>query len=172
MVEGRCTQIGKAIKIEYVWAALRICMGWILFWAFFDKLFGLGYATPVGHGWIDGYSPTKGFLEYGTSGVFSDFWKSVAGNAAIDVLLMAGLLLIGGALLVGIGVKIACIVGSVLMLLFYSAHVPPINNPIIEEHIIFIVVLIGIAKVGAGRWFGLGDRWSKTSLVRRFPILE
>ncbi len=30
-------------------------MGWTFFWAFADKLFGLGYATEAGKGWIDGW---------------------------------------------------------------------------------------------------------------------
>ena len=29
-----------------VFAALRIVLGFVFFWAFLDKLFGLGYATP------------------------------------------------------------------------------------------------------------------------------
>lgn len=31
-------------------------------WAFLDKTFGLGYATPAANAWVDGGSPTKGFL--------------------------------------------------------------------------------------------------------------
>ncbi len=32
----------------YVWGIFRLGMGWIFLWAFFDKLFGLGYATASG----------------------------------------------------------------------------------------------------------------------------
>ena len=46
-------------KTALVWAALRLAMGWTFFWAFADKLFGLGYATGAGKGWIDGGSPTS-----------------------------------------------------------------------------------------------------------------
>ena len=37
-------------KTGLVWAALRLAMGWTFFWAFADKLFGLGYATEAGKG--------------------------------------------------------------------------------------------------------------------------
>jgi thiosulfate dehydrogenase [quinone] large subunit len=166
------TRVGRLIRIDWVWAALRIGLGWIFLWAFLDKVFGLGYATPNGQGWIDGFSPTKGYLNFGTSGLFSSFWQEIAGNNTIDILFMTGLLLIGGALILGVGIKIACIAGSLFMLLLFSTNVPPVNNPIIDEHIIFIIALIGIAKVGAGKWVGIGKWWSQTGLVKRFPILE
>ena len=36
--------------------------GFIFLWAFLDKSFGLGYATPSDNAWIHGGSPTTGFL--------------------------------------------------------------------------------------------------------------
>ncbi|HUV25154.1 MAG TPA: hypothetical protein VMW26_06975 [Methanomassiliicoccales archaeon] len=160
------------IKIGYVWAALRIGLGWLLLWAFLDKLFGLGFATSADGAWINGGSPTTGFLKFGTSGIFSSFFESLAGNAAVDALFMAALLLIGTALILGIGMKIATLSGAVLMFILYLSNVPPVNNPLIDEHIIYIIALIGLAKVKAGQWIGLGEWWSSTKLVKRFPILE
>lgn len=49
---------GGAIAI----ALLRLSIGFVFLWAFLDKLFGLGYATPGARAWINGGSPTKGFL--------------------------------------------------------------------------------------------------------------
>ena len=40
----------------------RISLGWVFLWAFLDKTFGLGYATESKDAWIDGGSPTFGFL--------------------------------------------------------------------------------------------------------------
>ena len=51
-------------------AVLRIATGLIFLWAFLDKLFGLGYATPRRQAWIDGGSPTQGFLNSGDVGPF------------------------------------------------------------------------------------------------------
>ncbi|TMR37519.1 hypothetical protein ETD85_07950 [Nonomuraea zeae] len=33
--------------VDYVWAAARIAIGWIFLWAFLDKTFGWGFATPA-----------------------------------------------------------------------------------------------------------------------------
>ena len=43
-------------------AVFRVVLGFEFLWAFLDKLFGLGYATPSAKAWIAGGSPTKGFL--------------------------------------------------------------------------------------------------------------
>ncbi|HEU5470880.1 MAG TPA: hypothetical protein VFV67_09530, partial [Actinophytocola sp.] len=43
-------------------ALTRVGLGFIFAWAFLDKMFGLGYATPEQGAWINGGSPTKGFL--------------------------------------------------------------------------------------------------------------
>jgi hypothetical protein len=39
---------------------LRVALGVEFLWAFLDKTFGLGYATPSAKAWIHGGSPTKG----------------------------------------------------------------------------------------------------------------
>jgi len=49
---------------------------------------------------------------------------------------------------------------------------PPENNPILDDHIIYALVLIGLALVKAGDTLGLGAMWERTALVRRFPILK
>ncbi|MFI6408114.1 hypothetical protein ACIBJH_38465, partial [Streptomyces sp. NPDC050548] len=36
----------------YVFASLRLLTGFVFLWAFLDKTFGFGYATPSGKGWI------------------------------------------------------------------------------------------------------------------------
>ena len=43
-------------------AVFRVVLGFEFLWAFLDKTFGLGYATPAARAWINGGSPTKGFL--------------------------------------------------------------------------------------------------------------
>ena len=61
-------------------AVLRIAFGLTFLWAFVDKLFGLGYATKSGKGWIDGGDPTAGFLGKGASGPFESFYHSLVGD--------------------------------------------------------------------------------------------
>ncbi len=39
---------------RFLWGILRLLMGWVFFWSFLDKLFGLGFPADPGSGWIDG----------------------------------------------------------------------------------------------------------------------
>lgn len=41
---------------------LRLVLGFEFLWAFLDKTFGLGYTTPAAKSWLNGGSPTKGYL--------------------------------------------------------------------------------------------------------------
>lgn len=166
------SKLSEYVRTEYVWASARIGLGFIILWAFLDKTFGLGFATKASNSWINGGSPTTGFLKFATSGIFEGLFTGLAGNAVVDVLFMLALLLVGVALILGVGMKIATISGGLLMLLLWMANVPPANNPILDEHIIYLILLIGLMKVRAGQTLGLGKWWSNMSLVKRFPILE
>lgn len=115
-------------------------MSFIFLWAFFDKTFGLGYATTAERAWIAGTSPTTGFLINGTEGPFAAFFQSLANSSAVDWLFMLGLLGIGLALLIPKYLKWGAVAGIVLMLLMYLASFPPENNPILDEHLIYILV--------------------------------
>ena len=147
-------------------------MGWMMLWAFLDKLFGLGFSTAAEKSWLQGGSPTFGFLKAATAGPFAAFYQSIAGNPLVDWLFMLGLLLIGTALILGIGMKIAGYSGALLMVLMWTAHLPPAQNPLLDEHIIYILIFLGFTTVKAGQWFGLGKWWVKTGLVKKSPFLE
>src|SRR6266511_1876735 len=87
-------------------AVLRVATGVIFLWAFLDKRFGLGYATGSQNAWINGGSPTKGFLSRVAVGPFESLFHSWAGAAWADWLFMLGLLAIGIALILGIGLRL------------------------------------------------------------------
>jgi thiosulfate dehydrogenase (quinone) large subunit len=168
------------------WGVLRLLMGWTFLWAFLDKCFSLGFATGRdpktgaidffgSSAWINGASPTEGFLQFGlhTKEPFLSFYQGLAGSALIDWVYMLSMLGIGLALLLGILTRLAAIAGVVWMIIFYTASaIWPENNPFLDDHVVYAVILAGIAYVGAGRWLGLGDKWRKTGLVRKSPILE
>src|SRR6476620_930587 len=69
-------------------AALRIATGFVFLWAFLDKTFGLGYSTPDARAWINGGSPTNGFLSHVDYGPFKGFFNAIAGNPIADWLFM------------------------------------------------------------------------------------
>jgi thiosulfate dehydrogenase [quinone] large subunit len=166
-IAGR-PQARKAV--DYVWGLTRISIGTIFAWAFVDKLFGLGHATPAARSWLDGGSPTNGFLSHST-GPFSGIFKGMAGSTFIDWLFMLGLLGIGMALLLGIGSRFAAVAGSLLLVLMWAAALPPENHIFMDDHLIYALVLTGLALVGAGRTIGLGGWWSRTRLATRYPWL-
>ena len=124
---------------------LRIAMGFTFLWAFLDKTFGLGFATTKVNAWIAGGSPTVGFLSHAVKGPFAGLFHSLSGVALVDWLFMIGLLFVGVSLLANRFVKWAAIVGSLMLFLMYLALLLPENNPIIDDHIIYILVLISLA---------------------------
>jgi thiosulfate dehydrogenase [quinone] large subunit len=146
---------------RYVWATLRIVMGWLFLWPFLDKLFGLGFATAPEDAWLAGGSPTLGYLEFGTAGPFAPLFQRMAGNPVVDWLFMLGLLGVGLAMLSGLLVSLAGYAGALMMIILWLSHLPPENNPLLDQHIVYALVLIGLARVRAGRWLGLAGLWRK-----------
>lgn len=165
-----------------VLAVLRIAFGFTFLWAFFDKLLALGFSTgraPNGSvdrfgdaAWIHGGSPTKGFLAFGADGPFTDFYHSIAGAAWADWAFMLGLLGIGTALTLGVGMRFAGVAGGLLYLMMWSVVLPPANNPIIDEHILGAITVVALALVNAGDTWGLGRSWTRTEAVERYPALR
>ncbi|WDZ83034.1 DoxX family membrane protein [Micromonospora cathayae] len=157
---------------RYVFAGIRIALGWTFLWAFLDKTFGLGHATEAKNAWINGGSPTKGFLAFGAEGPFQGFYQGIAGAAWADWLFMAGLLGLGVALLLGIGMRIAAVAGGLLYVMMWTVVLPPENNPFMDEHLINAALLAGLALVAAGDTLGLGRAWAKLPIVQRLPWLR
>ncbi len=173
----------KTDKLLYLLAVARVALGFTFLWAFIDKLIGLGFATCrdantdvvttlCAKAWINGGSPTTGFLKFATKGPLASFYQGLAGNTIVDILFMAGLGLIGFALIAGIGMRIATISGVLLMLMMWSSLLLPENNPIIDDHIIYSIVLLVLLAANSRQVWGLRNWWIKTSLVKKFPVLE
>ena len=181
------TSITESLTMSSVFvhtlAATRIATGFIFLWAFLDKTFGFGFATPSANAWINGGSPTKGFLSSVAVGPFDDMFHSMAGNVLVDWTFMLGLLGIGVALMLGIGLRIAAVAGVVMMAFMWVAEWPlsktttngepsGSNNPIVDYHVIYALVLVLVATADqAGSTWGLGGRWRKIPFVERHPVL-
>ncbi|NPC95972.1 DoxX family protein [Nocardioides sp. zg-DK7169] len=157
----------RARAARYVGAVLRISLGWVFLWAFLDKLFGLGFATERGSSWLNGGSPTEGFLSFGTSGPFADTFQSLAGHTLVDVVFMVGLAGIGLALVLGIGVRIAAVSGAVMLVFMWAAALWPENNPFMDDHLVYAGLLVMLALLDSGRTLGLGALWARLPLVQR-----
>lgn len=155
---------------RYLWAITRLGMGWIFLWPFLDKMFGLGHETESANAWISGGNPTEGFLS-GSVGPFSGIYLDIAGAGWVNWLFMVGLIGIAAALLLGICMRLACAAGALLLVLMWSASLPPENDVFLDDHIILALLLIGLALVGAGNTLGIGRWWARTNLVQRHAWL-
>jgi thiosulfate dehydrogenase (quinone) large subunit len=163
-------------------ALLRVGFGLTFLWAFFDKLLALGFHTGYDQAgnldrfgdaaWINGGSPTEGFLKFGADGPFDSFYHSIAGAAWADWAFMLGLLFIGTALTLGIGMRIAATAGVVLYLMMWSVVMPPANNPVIDEHILGALSMVVLAGFYAGDTWGFGKLWAANKIVKDNPVLR
>ena len=165
-------------------AVLRFAYGFTFLWAFLDKTFALGFHTGYDQegnldrfgpaAWINGGSPTEGFLTFGVpeDNPFKDFFNGLAGQAWVDWLFMIGLLGIGLALMLGVGMRVAAGAGALLYMLMYAAVLPLENNPIVDDHLIGAIAVVVLALTLAGDTWGAGKAWARTRLVRRYPVLR
>ena len=164
-------------------ATLRIAFGITFLWAFLDKAFALGFHTGAitdpetgartgidffakDAAWFNGGSPTEGFLKFGADGPFQSFYNRIAGDAWADWLFMLGLLGIGLALTLGIGMRFAAAAGALLYVLMWTVVLPPDNNPVLDDHLLGAISLVVLALAHAGDTWGLGKPWSRTAVVR------
>jgi thiosulfate dehydrogenase [quinone] large subunit len=151
-------------------ALLRVVVGIIFVWAGVGKMFNDG---------APGAWTAKGFLKFATNGSLGwpfvsgtpdpktiynpthDFWVWLAGNDAamtiVNNLVVAGEVCIGVALILGVVTRFAGVMGALMMAFFFLAGWS-FSNGIVEEHATYAVVLLALAGMGAGNYYGL-DRF-------------
>jgi thiosulfate dehydrogenase (quinone) large subunit len=155
---------------------LRLALGFEFLWAFLDKTFGLGYSTPSAKSWINGGSPTKGFLSGANVGPFQAEFRWLATVPGIDWLFMIGLLGIGVAFILGVAIRPAAVSGALMLAFMWMAVWVPAKmaggqpsgstNPVVDEHIVGIfgfIVVGALATWGAGY---LGRKWGALRIVQ------
>jgi thiosulfate dehydrogenase (quinone) large subunit len=149
---------------------VRILLGFVFLWSFLDTTFGL-YSTPPAESWLAGESPTSGYLG-SLEGTFAGLFHAMAGQAWVDWLYMLGMALVGTALILGIGMRLAAAGAACLMGMLYLSSLPLEFNPVVDEHLVYLVLAVALALSRAGDTLGMGRRWSETPMVRRQPWLS
>jgi thiosulfate dehydrogenase [quinone] large subunit len=161
---------------RYGAALLRVVVGVIFVWAGLGKVFNEG---------LPGSWTAQGYLKFATNGSLGwpfvtgtpdpnavynpthGFWVSLADNATamtiVNNLVVAGELCIGVALILGVVTRFAGVMGALMMAFLFLAGWS-FTNGIVEEHATYGVVLLALAGMGAGNYYGL-DR----VLGARFP---
>jgi thiosulfate dehydrogenase [quinone] large subunit len=176
--------------LQRVFGILRLMMGWTFLWAFLDKAFALGFSTgrledgtidtfAKGAAWFNGGDPTAGVFAYALVGPFKGFYEGI-GNVTmtqqgpvanppelINILYMASMLLIGLGLMTGVMTRIAAVSGIIWLTVFYTATAMwPEHNPFLDDHLVYIVILVGLILANAGRYWGLGKVWQEVGFVK------
>jgi len=161
--------VGRAGQIAV--GLVRILLGWVYLWAFLDKLFGLGMATPAERAWVSGASATRGYLS-GVEGPFAGLFTSMSGNAVVDWLFMLGMFAVGVAFVLGIALRLAAVGGLLLMGGIYLSQLPLEMNPFLDQHLMYIVLGAALALTNAGRFVGLGRWWAALPVIRSHAWLR
>ncbi|MBI2676503.1 MAG: DoxX family protein [Candidatus Yanofskybacteria bacterium] len=143
---------------------LRLAMGWLMFYAGITKIINPSWSA-------------EGYLK--SAKTFAGLFNWFASPEILPVtnwLNEWGLTILGISLILGIFVRLTSIYGVVLMLLYYF---PVLDFPyagehsfIIDEHIIYALVLLFFAAIRAGRVWGLENRCARLPICSKFPRLR
>jgi thiosulfate dehydrogenase [quinone] large subunit len=132
---------------NYLVFALRIALGGLFFYAGLSKILKPAWSAA---GYLTGAQTFHGFFQ----------WLTTPGIiTVVNFVNEWGLLLLGISLLLGLAVRLSTIPGAVLMFLYYLVilHFPYVgqNYFLIDDHIIFIICLLYLYAVNAGKFWGL-----------------
>jgi len=86
-----------------------------------------------------------------------------------------GQLLLGISLILGIAVRLSTTLGAILMALYYVALPFPYPNPqsfIVDQHIIYALIMIYLGASNSGKAYGLVGWCSKLPICSKFPRLR
>lgn len=167
---------GRRIATEYsspgigiALVGLRLMMGWVLLQAGVVKLIEPSWSAAP-------------FLsqEIPRNNPFAAQFAGLAGSPAVDWLVQWGLTLTGLGLIVGALVRWNAFLGAVLMLLFWAANLegglaqglPTAYGWLVDEHIVYAMLLFGLGAFGAGRLYGADALLEDLPVVVRFPWLK
>jgi thiosulfate dehydrogenase [quinone] large subunit len=146
----------------------RIALGFVFLWSAVQKVI-----TQLGGGMA-----TKGFLSGASvaGSPFAGFFNGLAGNWAVEYLVVYGELLIGISLLLGLATRIGAVSGALQMALFTIAMWPiadtPTANPIIDVRTFYLAVFVMMFFLTPGRFAGIDGWIEKTRFVQRHPRLK
>src|SRR3989338_2161824 len=143
---------------------LRISMGWLLFYAGITKVLNPEWSAA---GYLKGAKTFGGFYQWLASPDMLPF---------TNFLNEWSLTLLGISLILGIGVRISGILGAALMMLYYFPilafpRIAP-HSYLVDEHVVYALVLLLLAAQRAGRTFGLEAWCAGLPICRRFPKLR
>ena len=143
-------ELNKLPKLSLL--LLRVALGWLFFYAGITKVLNPEWSAA---GYLAGAKNFTGFYQW---------LASPAILPITNFLNEWGLTLLGVALILGVFVRISSLLGALMMLLYYLVILefphPNAHAYIVDEHIIYIAILLFFAATQAGRFYGF-DRWRR-----------
>ncbi|MDO8571952.1 MAG: DoxX family membrane protein [bacterium] len=143
---------------------LRISMGWLFFWAGITKVLNPAWSAA---GYLKGAK------------TFPDFYQWLSTTDILPLINFInewGLTLLGVSLILGIFVRLSSTLGILLMFLYYLPILQfpyvNLNSFLVDQHIIFILVLLFFSTIRAGRIWGLESWCSRLPICSRFPTVR
>lgn len=134
---------------KFFLALARITLGWMFFYAGITKVLNPQWSA-------------EGYLKGAKS--FTWLFQALLDPSVLPVINFInkwGLTLLGASLIIGLFVRFSSLLGVLLMALYYMALGFPFPNPhsyIVDEHIIYISILLFFASIRAGRVFGIDNK--------------
>ncbi len=129
---------------EFALFALRIALGLSMLQVAF-KLFRGGW-----DGWMDASALLPSVVQGPIGNLYSALW----GNQVVLWLLILATLAIGLAMVTGFLTRLASLAGTLIMLSFYTACLPPTSGWF-DVQLIAIFAFFALASVGAGHIWGI-----------------
>ncbi|WP_248515140.1 DoxX family protein [Salinarchaeum laminariae] len=161
--------------IAYSVVLLRVAMGWIFLQAGLEKWTANGIDGIQDQPLTGGFS-AAGYLNNALhpDNPAQDLFAEMAGATWVDPLVVWGQILIGVALIVGILVRWSAFWGALMMLLFWLSHLqggilaglPVEHGWVVDETVVYVLLLFGLAAIGAGRIFGLDAKLEQSEIVQ------
>ena len=151
--------LNKFTKISLLF--LRISLGWLMFYAGISKLTNASWSAA-------------GYLTHALT--FPQIFGWFASPAILPItnfLNEWGLTILGISLIFGLCVRLTSFFGILLMVLYYLPvlefpFIQP-NSYLVDDHIIYIFVLLIFISTSAGRFYGLDGLWTKSRLAKKHP---
>lgn len=143
---------------------LRVSLGWMFFYAGITKVL----------------NPNWSAAEYvGGAKTFVNFFQWLLQPGILPIVNFVnewGLVLLGVSLILGIGVRLASVLGAILMLLYYLPILdfpyPNAHSFIVDDHIIYVAALLFLGAMKAGRTWGLENWCAGLPICRKYPALR
>ena len=128
---------------------LRVLAGWMFFYAGITKVLNPQWSA-------------EGYLKGAKSFIWFYQWLLQPEILPIiNSINKWGLTLLGASLIIGLFVRFSSLLGVLLMALYYiplGFPYPNLNSYIVDQHIIYIAVLLFFAAIRAGRILGLDGK--------------